>query len=547
MKMKSFFLFFLCLFLVAACSDKEIEPSFAIENSGGVVINPEVGSTTIVSFTSAREWKASCSADWLSVSPLSGESGKATLTLTTKSENSTTVDRSATLVLSSGTVQKEITLTQEAGEVGFIEPDLTEYRMPVGGGVLLIGFSTNMGEDEFQIQSSPGVDWLNQNEGGRAVSEYGVKLNVLANPDDDSRSVNFIFTRKADSKVLATVKLVQAGKLTRDDYTANQSVRTLQTASEGNGIPVIIMGDGFTQQEIDDGVYANIMDKACENIFTEEPIKSLRDYFNVYAVTAVSKSNDFTSGDKTVFRCKLEGGQSTAIEGNDRVVQTYMQCVKNINYDDALVIVILNTRVHAGTTFWYMDSRTEKGIDFAIAYCPIIKGMESENFRQVLTHEAVGHGFAKLGDEYSYEQYPTITAEVFQEVQSLQSDGWVQNVSLTSDPLKVPWSAFLTDSYYESEGIGVIEGAYTFMTGIYRPTYESMMNSNTTAFNAPSRKEIYDKVMEKGKSAASPTYEEFVAFDMLHKPQQVRTFMRALPVEEKPFARPRLVRKALNF
>ncbi|WP_026207187.1 M64 family metallopeptidase [Butyricimonas synergistica] len=546
MKMKSFFLFLLCFFLVAACSDKEIEPSFAIENSSGVVINPEVGSTTIFSFTSAREWKASCSADWLSVSPLSGESGKATLTITTKSENSTTVDRSATLVLSSGTVRKEITLMQEAGEIGFIEPDLTEYRMPVEGGVLQIGFSTNMGNDEFQIESSPNVDWLNQNEGGRAVAKYGVRLNVLANPGDDSRSVDFMFTRKVDAKVMATVKLTQAGKLTPVDHTSDQSVRVLQTASEGNGIPIIIMGDGFTQQEIDDGGYAKTMNKACENIFTEEPIKSLRDYFDVYAVTAVSKSKDFTSGDKTVFRCKLEGGQSTAIEGDDKIVQAYMQCVKNINYDDALVIVILNTQVHAGTTYWYMNSQTNKGIDFAIAYCPIIKGMDSEDFRQVLTHEAVGHGLAKLGDEYSYLEFPVITADVIKEVQSLQRDGWVQNVSLTNNRTEVPWSAFLSDNRYVSEEIDVIEGAYTFKTGIYRPTYESMMNSNKTAFNAPSRKEIYDKVMEKGKNVVSPAYEDFVAFDILHKPE-VRAYLRARAVEEKPFARPRLVRKALNF
>ena len=248
-----------------ACSDKELAPGFAIENSGDIVINAGVGSTTVFSFTSAREWKASCSADWLSVSPLSGESGKASLTVTTKSENSTTVERSATLVLTSGTVQKEITLTQEAGEVGFIEPDLSEYRIPVEGRVLEIGFSTNMGEDEFAIYSSK-VDWLNQNEGGRSVSEYGMRINVLANPDEDSRSAEFTFVRKVDSKQLATIKVVQAGKSTPIDYKTDQSVRVLQTASKGNGIPVIIMGDGFTQQEIDDEYYADVMDKACENL-----------------------------------------------------------------------------------------------------------------------------------------------------------------------------------------------------------------------------------------------------------------------------------------
>lgn len=444
MKMKSFFLFFLCLFLVAACSDKEVEPGFAIENSGDIVVNWEGGSTMVFSFTSAREWKASCSADWLSVSPLSGESGKASLTVTAKSANSTAVDRSATIVLSSGTVQKEITLTQEAG-----------------------------------------------------------------------------------------------------DYKIDKSVRTLQTASEGNGIPIIIMGDGFTQQEINDGLYADVMDKACENIFTEEPVKSLRDYFDVYAVTAVSKSKDFTSGNNTVFSCKLEGGGSTAIEGNDKVIQTYARYVRNVNLNDVLVIVILNTRVHAGTTYMYFNDENHEGLDFAIAYCPTIKGLESEDFRQVLTHEAVGHGFAKLDDEYAYDRMGTIPVDKIAEVKLFQAQGWMQNVDFTSDPSKVLWSEFIRDSRYGSEGLGVFEGACTYIKGAYRPSVESMMNSNKTPFNAPCRKEIYDRVIKRGKGY-TPAYEEFVAFDMLHKPQQIRGF-RARAVEEKPFARPRLVRKALSF
>lgn len=545
MKMKSFFLFFLCLFLVAACSDKEIEPSFAIENSGDVVINPEVGSTTVFSFTSSREWKASCSADWLSVSPLSGESGKASLTVTAKSANSTTVDRSATIVLSSGTVQKEITLTQEAGEIGFIDPDLTEYRMPVEGGVLNIGFSTNMEKGEFAIYSSK-VDWVNQNVGGRAVSDYGLSVNILANTGNDSRSTEFTFVREVDSKLLATVKVVQAGKTTTVNETENQSVSILQTASNGNGIPIIFMGDGFTQQDINDGLYADAMNKACENIFTEEPIKSLRDYFDVYAVTAVSRSHDFTGGSETVLRCKLEGGGSTTIEGNDRIIQVFAQSVRGVDLTGALIIVILNTREYAGTTqFGYSLQGSDKLLEFAIAYCPIIDGLESEKFRQVLTHEGVGHGFAKLDDEYAYEKMGAISADRIAEVKLLQAQGWLQNVDFTPDRERVLWSEFLKDSRYALEGLGVFEGACTYIRGAYRSSEESMMRKNTPGFNAPCRKEIYDRVIKRG-TGYTPTYEEFVAFDMLHKPQ-VRTFLRARAVEEKPFARPRLVRKALNF
>lgn len=43
-------------------------------------------------------------------------------------------------------------------------------------------------------------------------------------------------------------------------------------------------------------------------------------------------------------------------------------------------------------------------VEFAIAYCPVIYDLQSESFRQVLVHEAVGHGFAKLEDEYAYQE-----------------------------------------------------------------------------------------------------------------------------------------------
>lgn len=43
----------------------------------------------------------------------------------------------------------------------------------------------------------------------------------------------------------------------------------------------------------------------------------------------------------------------------------------------------------------------------------------------------------------------------------------------------VLWSAFLNDNRYVSEKLGVFEGACTYIKGAYRPSEESMMNSNT--------------------------------------------------------------------
>ena len=93
----------------------------------------------------------------------------------------------------------------------------------------------------------------------------------------------------------------------------------------------MLIGDGFIDTEINDGTYDAVMDKAFENLFTEEPIKSLRDYFNVYAVTAVSKHNIFGTGYETALGCELAGGNSTGISGEDNAVQRYVQCVDNID------------------------------------------------------------------------------------------------------------------------------------------------------------------------------------------------------------------------
>lgn len=539
MKTKSFLLLFLCLFLITACSEDEVEPGFSFETAKEVTIASAVDSKTTITFTSSREWQARSSADWVTVSPSSGGAGTAVITVKANSENRTGDSRTATLTLTSGSVQEEITLQQETAD--YIKPEQDVYEVPVEGGKLKVVFATNMESGDFEIYSSGDADWLSQDAQTRAVNNYAIELNVAANPTKKPRTATLYFVKdNTGSITYATVEIVQ-GVGSSTDYSKDKGVRELQKAKIGNGIPIVIMGDGFIDEEINDGTYEKVMDKAYENLFSEEPIKSLRDYFDVYAVTAVSKNNAFGKGYETVFSCELEGGGSTGISGDDEAIQKYAGYVKGIDLLETLAVVILNTSVHAGTTYYYSNSTTGKAIDFAIAYCPVIIELDSENFRQVLTHEAVGHGFGKLGDEYYYEESGTIPAEEIENLRLVQSDGWMLNVDVTADPTKVIWSTFLTDSRYASEGLGVFEGAYTYMKGAYRPSDDSMMGSNTRSFNAPSRKVIYDRIMKKGVGV-TPTYEEFVTFDLQHKPAQTRSITSTY-VPGKPFARPRIIKK----
>ena len=158
-------------------------------------------------------------------------------------------------------------------------------------------------------------------------------------------------------------------------------------------------------------------------------------------------------------------------------------------------------------------------------------------------HEAIGHGFGKLLDEYAYEEQGRIPVSEINNTRTLQSFGWAQNVDFTAEWDEVLWSAFLNDERYTSDNLGVFEGACTYIKGAYRPSEESMMRSNILGFNAPSRKALYDRTMKTATGASKSTYEEFVEFDLRNGG---RTRSTAVYVEPgKPFAHPRFVNKAL--
>lgn len=134
----------------------------------------------------------------------------------------------------------------------------------------------------------------------------------------------------------------------------------------------------------------------------------------------------------------------------------------------------------------------------------------------MLHHEAGGHGFAKLEDEYYYESKGTIpSSEISRNIDFRNRYGWGRNVDYTSDPNSVVWSKFISDSRYASEGLGVYEGACTYYKGAYRPTETSIMVGNVGGFNAPSREAIYNRIhkLAYGESWQFD-YETFVSWDL---------------------------------
>lgn len=322
------------------------------------------------------------------------------------------------------------------------------------------------------------------------------------------------------------------------DYTADGTVHTLQTATEGAGINVVLMGDAFSDRMIEDGTYNTVMNNAMEAFFSEEPYKSFRNLFNVYSVDVVSK-NEVYLGETAL---ETFYGDGTYVGGNDDKTFEYARkALTDAQMDEAMVIVMLNRDYYAGTCYmYYTGAEGDYGQGPAIAYFPT--SSDAATFAGLVSHEAGGHGFAKLADEYSYEgSIPDDEAQGYKDKFPL---GWWKNIDFTDDLSQVKWAQFLSDERYSNEGLGVYEGGCTYALGVWHPTVRSIMNLNTGGFNAPSRYAIWYRI---GKLAYGDDwaggYEDFVAYDAVNRQQPTAASRHRSYVEKQlpPLAPPVVV------
>lgn len=296
------------------------------------------------------------------------------------------------------------------------------------------------------------------------------------------------------------------------DYSEDGTVVELQKATRGNGINVVLMGDAYSDRMIASGRYRSDMETAYNSLFTEEPYRSYKDMFNVSYVNVVSGPEVYGTGRQTALECKFDGG--VVVSGNDSTCFRYAHnVVTEDEMDETLVIVVMNADEYAGTCYMYYpeDLTNDYGSGAAIAY------FSKTTFAQTLHHEACGHGFAKLADEYYYEGSTISDQEIAGHIYASEI-GWWKNVDFTSDPSKVKWSYFIEDERYAGEGIGVFEGAATYQYGAYKPTEISIMSVNTGGFNAPSREAIYYRIHKLAYGDDwEYDYEKFVEYDAINR------------------------------
>ena len=269
-----------------------------------------------------------------------------------------------------------------------------------------------------------------------------------------------------------------------------------QTATKGDGVNLVFMGDCFDARDIAMGSYLDGINEAIEHFFAVEPYTTYRDYFNVYTVFGMS--NDSGMGTVNTIRDAKFGSQYTLNAGVSPDATTCFEyamkspTVEDNNINKSLVVLVENTTDYGGVCYMWGDGS-------AIAICPMSADAYPYDFRGIVQHEAGGHGFAKLGDEYIYcnafiSACPKCGDAAYKAVVSAHSLGWYRNLALTGDMDEVAWSHLIFHPKY-SNIVDIYEGGYMHSRGCFRSEPNSCMNNNIPYFSAISRQEAVERIM----------------------------------------------------
>ena len=361
-------------------------------------------------------------------------------------------------------------------------------------------------EGEWEVASKP--DWCEVSPAsGNKKTEVTLTIKGMAK-NADSRDGKVVFRLK-DKDYTHECSVSQYGY----EYGEDEWI-TLQKATKGNngGINIVLLGDGFSAKDIASGKYLNDIKQEVEYFFGIEPYKTYRDYFNVY--TAIPLSTE--SGVGTVntirynrFNTTFTGGVGLKAD-YDEVFDYALNAttVNKGNLNQTLIIIVPNSTDYGGICQMWPDGS-------AIAFCPQSTYGYPLDTRGVIQHEAGGHGFGKLGDEYIYHNAfidfcdCTCCGHVL-EFNGAKSLGWYDNLELTGKMHSVGWSHLIFDDRY-SDIVDIYEGGYMHNRGVFRSEPNSCMNNDIPYYSTISRESIVKRI--KAYAGETYSFEDFVKND----------------------------------
>ena len=418
------------------------------------------------------------------------------------------------LVAGSDVVLQEFSFVDSGSRIEFTDPGQVDY---IGGDIVLE--VKGQGIQHYMLSSS-----------GAGVSQSG-NIFTFAENTGAERTANVECQATIPGSSLNYYKsftLTQRAvntPLVRSYYTHAQKVVLNQASASGcsNYFNIVILGDGYKKKDLAvGGKFERSARSAMDSFFAIEPYATFKDRFNVYMVTyeSVEEGTDIKSSSvnkNTYFNSYCQGGGNTAayVDDPSKVTSAVRNVVGNSNdaaYYRTIAILLVNTDENAGSTGYpfrdYKSGFANGYASFAIA----VLAANSTGTNGLVKHEAGGHAFGRLADEY-YTKGNTASDANKTDLSNWHAKGWYWNVNPSNTQSYYKFNV----TSYSSDELSFIEGAWGYEYGMYRPTQGGMMQGSTGVFNAPSRHAIYHRIITESQGENAYNINNFLTYDQKNR------------------------------
>lgn len=478
---------------------------------------PKNASTQQLTITSNTKWiiELPLNLVWVTVGTLSGE-GNATVNVSVN-DNASGPARSSYITIKYGNESKIITISQARSQNSL--PSLPQLTSPVSNATnvaTLTNFVWTASSDADGDNVSYTLSYTKDNTNWKDTTVTVTSVYLPSHLEENTRySWRVTANDGIESVTTATSSFTTGSKRGLAEREYSIALDATEPGSGGKAADIIFVGDGYTAADFQEGGKFHLdVQEGINGLFNVEPYKTYKSHFRVYKIGSYSKESGVTQSDKsivknTVFSSSFNGGSS--ITTNFDKVFEYCKTIPSITTDAlkaTLVIVLLNQDRYAGTTYIWTDGSV-------MSLTPVARSYPAgSQYVNILVHEAGGHGFGGLADEYITNQGQTITSSAISDYNQWNALGFFANIDIVSDLTTVKWKHFIGLEGYSR--VGVYEGAFGFSYGVWRAENTSCMIDNILYFSAPSREAIVKRIMTRTGNIYS--FESFRANDVERAP-----------------------------
>jgi len=226
-------------------------------------------------------------------------------------------------------------------------------------------------------------------------------------------------------------------------------------------LDIVFVPEGYSKNEMEK------FHKDCERfagyLFDYSPFKENKDKINIWGVEAPSLESGTDIPAKNIWQETLLNSRFYTFDSERYLMTTDYFSVRdvaaNAPYDQ--IYILVNTTKYGGGSIYNFYS---------------MAGVDNRASEQVFVHE-FGHGLAGLADEYGNDN-------TYQDMYPLDVEPWEANLTtlvnfdskwknLVEKDVPVPTPS---EEKYKNK-IGVFEGGGYVAKGVYRPTFNSLMNT----------------------------------------------------------------------